>query len=62
MKCYAGNGEGDEMTDEEKWRILQQEAQRKARQDLLDALLKSTGLDEYIADAIANHERQAHEA
>ncbi len=48
------------MTDQEKWRILQASAEQRAKEQLLEALLKSTGLDEYIADAIAQHEKQSH--
>ena len=50
------------MTDNEKWAILQKEAERKAKADLLDALLAATGLGEYIAKAIVDHEKQNHDA
>jgi hypothetical protein len=49
------------MTDNERWEILQREATRQAKADLLKALLDATGLDEYIAEAIASHERQSHD-
>ena len=48
------------MTDDERWQFLQLVAERKAKQDLLDALLVSTGLGEYIAKAIADHELSNH--
>ena len=43
------------------WQLLQQVAQKNAKRDLLEALLKALGLDEYIADRIADHERQYHD-
>ena len=49
------------MTDDEKWVILQREVGRKAKKELLDALLLATGLGEYIAEAIESHERQMHD-
>jgi len=49
------------MTDDEKWAILQREVGRKAKKELLDALLLATGLGEYIAEAIESHERQMHD-
>jgi hypothetical protein len=48
------------MTDEEKWQSLQKIAADMAKKDLLDALLRATGLDEYIAARIADHEQQSH--
>jgi tellurite resistance protein len=48
------------MTDDDKWRLLQEQAEKTAKRALLDALLAATGLDEYIADRIADHERQSH--
>ena len=48
------------MTDDERWKRLQEQAVKTAKRELLDALLKTTGLDEYIADLIADHERQSH--
>ena len=49
------------MTDQERWEILRRAAIESAKKDLLDALLKATGLDKYIADAIEAHERQQHD-
>ena len=49
------------MDDDQKWSLLQREAERNARRELLEALLAATGLDEYIASAIGAHERQNHE-
>ena len=46
------------MTDQERWEILQRAAVETAKKDLLDALLKATGLDEYIAKAIAEQLEQ----
>lgn len=50
------------MTNKEKLEILQKQldAERTAKKELLDALLLATGLDEYIAQAISNHEEQCH--
>jgi hypothetical protein len=48
------------ITDEQRWEILQREADRKAKSELLAALLAATGLDEYIANAITAHELQNH--
>jgi len=50
------------MNDDEKWQILQKEAQRMAKQELLEALFAATGLGEYIAKSIEDHERQSHDA
>lgn len=50
------------MTDDRRWQNLQKLADRLAKEKLLDALLTTTGLAEYIADAIADHERQYHDA
>jgi hypothetical protein len=48
------------MTDNDKWRLLQEQAEKMAKKSLLDALLLATGLDKYIADRIADHEHQSH--
>lgn len=47
--------------DDEKWKILQEVAESKAKQELLATLLLATGLDKYIWDAIESHERQMHD-
>jgi hypothetical protein len=49
------------MHDSDKWQILQEKAKRDARRELLDAFFAATGLDDYIADAIARHESQMHD-
>lgn len=49
------------MDEGRKREILQQEAQKRVKSDLLKALFDVTDLDEYIADAIARHETQQHE-
>ena len=49
------------MKDAEKWDILKKEASRKAKDELLAVILAATGLDDYIANAIAAHEAQMHD-
>ena len=50
--------------DVKKWELLQAMANLNARQELLNVLLATTGLDKYIADLIADkiasHECSSH--
>lgn len=48
------------MNDEARWRRLQAEAEKKAKRELLEALLEWTGMGDYIADKIAQHEMGCH--
>ena len=48
------------MDDKTKWEVLHREADRKAKEEMLEKLLNATGLGEYIAKAISDHERQNH--
>ena len=52
------------MNDTQKWELLQSVANLNARQELLNVLLATTGLDKYIADLIADkiasHECASH--
>jgi hypothetical protein len=52
---------GKDEKDARRWEILQAAADKRAKEQLLAALLAATGLDEYIAEAIAAHERQLHD-
>ena len=47
--------------DEQKWIRLQELAMKMAKKELLETLLKSTGLDEYISSLINTHEQQYHD-
>jgi hypothetical protein len=48
------------ITDNERWIRLQEQAEKRAKENLLAALLEATGLDEYIAEAIEMHCVQNH--
>jgi hypothetical protein len=52
---------GKAAAEKRRWEILQAAADKRAKEQLLAALLAATGLDEYIAEAIAAHERQHHD-
>ena len=48
------------MNDKEQWLALQALAKERARKDLLEEILSITGLDDYIKELIAKHEREYH--
>ena len=48
------------MNDKEQWLALQALANERARKNMLEEILAITGLDDYIKELIAKHQRNYH--
>ena len=54
------DGMGADMNDKEQWLALQALANERARKNMLEEILAITGLDDYIKELIAKHQRNYH--